>query len=122
MSRSSSPVAVISPPGRLPMNDRSLDLSRIGELAEEFLDRHHRGERPTVAEYAERYPDLTGQILAFFPTLLMVEDLKPGPRDDTGDDLGTPRSPLGTALERLGDFRIIREIGRGGMGVVYESE
>jgi serine/threonine protein kinase len=39
------------------------------------------------------------------------------------NDVSEPSTPGPLPpLERLGDFRIIREIGHGGMGVVYEAE
>lgn len=65
------------------MNDPSSDLNQLGGLAEEFLDRRSRGERPTVTEYAEQYPELADQIRAFFPALMVVEDLKPRAEDLT---------------------------------------
>jgi serine/threonine protein kinase/tetratricopeptide (TPR) repeat protein len=104
------------------VSEPSLDPSRLGELAEEFVDRRQRGERPTVEEYAERYPDLADQIRAFFPALLVVEDLKPGRHDLTASFLDGAGPGHGSVPERLGDYRVIREIGRGGMGVVYEAE
>ena len=78
------------------MNDPSLEASRLGALAEELLDRRRRGERPTVAEYAARYPELAEQVLAFFPALLAVEDLRPGAEGATADEPRPSRAQGGT--------------------------
>ena len=92
-------------------------------LAEEFLDRKRRGERPTLGEYVERHPELADEIRDLFPALLMMEDLGEGlRRDRPARRPPMTARPSGTRLERLGDYRILREIGRGGMGVVYEAE
>ncbi len=51
----------------------------------------------------------------------MIEGFKPGSGDVTGD-FEAVVVVRGARLERLGDFRVLREAGRGGMGVVYEAE
>jgi hypothetical protein len=54
----------------LPVAER-LDIEQV---AEKYLERRRRGEKPSVDEYARRYPELADEIRDLFPTLAMLED------------------------------------------------
>src|SRR6059058_5486550 len=104
----------------MPSSDSSRDVM-LEQLAAEFVERHRQGECPPLSEYTNRYPDLASDIRELFPALVQIEKLKPA-TDPTGAFEPKAASCDGTKLERLGDYRIVREVGRGGMGVVYEAE
>jgi hypothetical protein len=87
----------------------------VEALAEEFLDRQRRGERPTLDEYCQRHPELAGDIRDLFPVLIRMEDLG---ADSSAASPGGGPAPGDARLTRLGDCRILREVGRGGMGGV----
>src|SRR5438477_1984816 len=90
--------------------------SLVAEVADDFLERQRRGERPDVEEYAARYPhaaEVLRKVLASLQLVGLSADGGPAPGDAAD---GEP------VARTLGDFRIVREVGRGGMGVVYEAE
>src|ERR1700722_8421269 len=93
----------------------SSDQDTVDRLAEEFVARHRRGEHPDLAEYADRFPQYAEAIRDLFPALALIERVKPDAGEPTGTHNGTSGA-AGRRLERLGDFRILREVGRGGMG------
>src|SRR5438874_3854127 len=83
---------------------------QLGRIADEFLSRLQRGEAPTVEEYVAANPELTEVLRDVLP-LVRASHSSTVPAT-----AASPRIP-----ERLGEFRIVSEIGRGGMGVVYEA-
>ncbi len=100
------------------MADPNTERDPLEVLATEFIEKLRNGEQPSIPEYAANYPELAEDIRTLFPTIVAAECVKAS-RERSSDGAVS----LGVAsLERLGDFRIIREIGRGGMGVVFEAE
>src|SRR5207247_4702410 len=82
----------------------------MGHIVDDFLERLGRGERPEVEEYARQHPQLATVLRQMLPAL-QVMHLSAADRPATEVE---PEGPLG-------DFRIVGEIGRGGMGIVYEA-
>src|SRR5580704_16077627 len=98
------------------------DANPLERLIEEFLDRQRRGEHPALTEYTDRYPDLAVEIREVFPMLAMVERFKPAPEELPSSPWPAEKSAPGALRDRLGDYRILRPIGGGGMGMVYEAQ
>ena len=88
----------------------------LRRATDEFVNALRRGDSPSIEQYKKLYPELVTEISDVFPALAMLEDCRPSPVKDE------PRKFAGAIPEQLGEYRVLQEIGRGGMGIVFEAE
>jgi len=104
----------------------SLDLlpddPRLLKLVQEYLRELESGRQPDRRQWLQRYPDLAEALGPCLEGLELVHRAAPLASPLSGS---SPRLPSNTTepllTNPLGDFQIVREIGRGGMGIVYEA-
>jgi serine/threonine protein kinase len=87
---------------------------RLNAVLLEYVEALERGETPNRYELLAANPEFAAELLEFFKGRDQVDRLAAPLREaarSTEAELGT-----------LGDFRLLREVGRGGMGIVYEAE
>jgi hypothetical protein len=93
----------------------------LANLVEELTARLEAGEPVDLDAYLEEHPEHGAELRRLYPALrLLLEGSHP--TEARGSEAVRGEQELASLPRELGDFRLLRQVGRGGMGIVYEAE
>src|SRR5262245_6761381 len=93
----------------------------LADIMDRISARLHQGERIELDALLAEYPEHVERLRQLWPTLKLLANASQSngkPADWSNSESGIDE----LCAQPLGDFRLIREVGRGGMGIVYEAE
>ena len=103
-------------------NGGDLD-QRLNDALADYMQRLDRGGTVDRHTFLTQYADVAEQLRAYFDDAELIERMA-GPR--AADTLPVPGAPTSDApplprIRYFGDYELLEEIARGGMGVVYKA-
>jgi hypothetical protein len=87
------------------INDDPSTADPLGQIADEFVEALRQGQRPSVEEFAQRYPAHADEIRDMLPALVLMEKAK-APDDTPGEPRPSQGSAAAAPLSQLGDYQI----------------
>ena len=90
----------------------------LEQVVERFTEEVRAGNEPDVEQWVRDYPGLSGELSDLLSSVAMIEGLK-----NFSPTTSLPQAHFADVEipDYLGEYKIVREIGRGGMGIVLEA-
>lgn len=95
------------------------DQERLARILDDYLVSIERGVPVSPEELLEKYPEDAAQLRGYLSGLQLFHAAAGGLPQRAQGSLTS--GPMPQPTQTIGDYQLVREIGRGGMGVVYEA-